>query len=76
MLNEPRETFTGRFEKTDDVRRVKNGLSVRRVRCFEDEHETALSVNESKAALLPDAFSGTVQTVYDFIVAFEVREDA
>ena len=76
MLNEPREVFTGRFEKTDDVRRVKNGLSVRRVRCIDGERETALTVNESKAALLPDVFVGTVQTVYDFVVAFEVKEDA
>lgn len=76
MLNEPREVFTGRFEKTDDVRRVKNGLSVRRVICIENERETVLTVNEAKAALLPDTFCGAVQTVYDFIVAFEVKENA
>lgn len=76
MLNEKREAFTGRFEKTDDVRRIKNGLSVRKVRCIEEERERVLSVNEEKAAQLPDAFSGTVQTVYDFIVAYEVNEDA
>ena len=58
------------------MRRVKNGLSVRRVRCIDGERETALTVNESKTALLPDVFVGTVQTVYDFIVAFEVKEDA
>lgn len=76
MLNGTREVFSGRFEKTDDVRRVGNGISVRRVYCEMDGHETALSVNEEKAALLPDAFDGTVQTVYDFIVAFEVKKDA
>ena len=75
MLNEPRETVTGRFEKTDDVRRMKNGLSVRKVRWSVEDHEAILSVNEAKAALLPDVFTGTVQTVYDFIVAYEVSED-
>lgn len=75
MLNEPRESFSGRFEKTDSVRRMKNGLSVRKVLLTKDGHETVLSVNEQKAALLPDAFTGTAQTVYDFIVAYEVDED-
>lgn len=76
MLNEPRETVVGRFEKTDDVRRIKNGLSVRRVQWHGEENEGTLSVNEQKAALLPDTFTGTVETVYDFIVAFEVSENA
>ena len=75
MLREPRKTLKGRFEKTETVRRIRNGMSVRMVRCFEGEHETILSVNGRKADLLPDAFTGTVQTVYDYIVAYEVEED-
>ena len=75
MLREPRETQRGRFEKTDDVRRVRNGMTVRKVRFFEDERERVLSVSEHLADRLPDTFSGTVETVYDFIVAYEVNGD-
>lgn len=75
MLKEPRETQSGRFEKTDDVRRIGNGISVRKVRVSREEHEQILSVAETLANKLPDRFSGTAQTVYDFIVAFEVDGD-
>ncbi len=75
MLNEQRKTVTGSFEKTGVVRRVKNGMNVRKVRCVENGFERVLSLNEQKASMLPDAFTGTVQTVYDYIVAYEVEED-
>jgi hypothetical protein len=75
MLREPRETQRGRFEKTGDVQRVRNGMTVRRVRFFEEERERVLSVSEHLADRLPDAFSGTVETVYDFIVAYEENGD-
>lgn len=75
MLSEPRVRVSGRFEKTDDVRRVKNGVTVRKVRMLSVPRDVLLNVNEEKAALLPDAFSGTVETVYDFIAAFEVDGD-
>lgn len=75
MLEEPRVKQIGRFEKTDDVRRVRNGVTMRKIRMTEDGHERMLSVNEALAGKLPDAFSGTVETVYDFIVAYEVNGD-
>lgn len=75
MLTGERETYAGRFEKTADVRRVKNGVTVRKVRLFAGERETLLNINEEKAAALPDAFTGTVETVYDFIAAYEVSDD-
>ena len=75
MLNEPRETVHGRFEKTDSISRMKNGVAVRKVLCTEGDRETVLSVNASLAKDLPDAFIGTAETVYSFIVAYEVDED-
>lgn len=76
MLNEPPARVSGRFEKTDDVRRIRNGVTVRRIRMRSEPRDVILNVNEQKAALLPDAFTGTVETVYDFITAFEVDGDA
>ncbi len=76
MLSESRETQVGRFEKTDEVRRVKNGMHVRKVLLYEGDRERVLSVSEKRAAKLPDVFSGTAETVYDFIVAYEVNGDA
>jgi len=59
MLTGPRETFSGRFEKLPGVYRVKKGVAIR---------------SDEKAARLPDVFDGTVETVYDCIVAFGVKE--
>ena len=70
MLDGPRERFTGSFRKLDGVYRVKRGVSVRKVSQQEDFHETLLTVYEAKACRMPDAFDGTVETVYDCIVAF------
>ena len=75
MLEEERQTQSGRFEKTDDVRRVKNGIAVRKVRMVQEGHERMLSVSEKLAPKLPDVFTGTVETVYDFIVEYEVNDD-
>jgi len=75
MLSEPRTTVTGSFEKTDDVRRVKNGVTVRKVRLQNASRDVLLNISEEKAALLPDAFSGTAETVYDFIAAYEADGD-
>ena len=75
MVSERRVTQSGRFEKTGDVRRVRSGITMRKVRMTEDGYERILSVNEAVAGRLPDAFSGTVETVYDFIVAYEVNGD-
>ncbi len=75
MLTGERETFVGRFEKTDEVRRVKHGVPVRKVRAYIDGYERVLSVSESKAERLPDAFAGRVETVYDFVAAYEVEDD-
>ena len=71
MLTGPRETFSGRFEKLEGVYRVKKGVSIRKVRLQDDFHETLLTISAEKAALVPDAFTGTVETVYDCIVAWE-----
>ena len=75
MRKEPRIEQTGRFEKTGEVRRMKNGMHVRKVILFDGSRERILSVSEQKAKELPDAFSGTAETVYDFIVAYEVNGD-
>ena len=74
MLTGPRETFSGRFEKLPGVYRVKKGVAIRKVRLREDFHETMFTLSEEKAARLPDVFDGTVETVYDCIVAFGVKE--
>ncbi len=74
MLTGPRETFSGRFEKLPGVYRVKKGVSIRKVRLKEDFHEIMLTLSDEKAARLPDVFTGTVETVYDCIVAFEAKE--
>ena len=73
MLTGPRERFEGRFEKLEGTWRVKRGVPIRKVRQREEFHEMLLSVYDEKAAQLPDAFEGAVETVYDCIVAF--RED-
>ena len=75
MLTGPRERFSGRFTKQDQVYRVKGGVSIRKVRLKEEVRDTLLTVSEEKAARLPDEFTGTVETVYDCIVAFEVQDD-
>ena len=75
MLSEPRTVQKGSFRKTDEVRRVRNGMHVRKVLFKEGERERVLSVSEMKASELPDAFSGTAETVYDYIVAYEVNGD-
>lgn len=75
MLSEPREIQRGRFTKTDEIRRVKNGMHVRKVLLTEGDRERILSVSEMKAKELPDSFSGTAETVYDYIVAYEADGD-
>ena len=74
MLTGPRESFTGRFTKLDGVYRVKKGVSIRKVRLQDDFHETLLTLSDEKAALVPDAFTGTVETVYDCIVAWGAED--
>lgn len=76
MLSELPKRVSGQFEKTDDVRHVKNGVTVRKIRMRSEPRDVILNVNEQKAAILPDRFTGTVETVYDFITAFEVDGDA
>lgn len=71
MLTGPRERFAGVFEKREGVYRVKKGVSIRKVALQGEFRETLLTVADEKAALLPDRFEGTVETVYDCIVAFE-----
>ena len=71
MLTGPRETYTGRFSQQTGAYRVKGGVSIRRVRLMEAYHETMLTVSEEKASRLPKEFQGTVETVYDCIVAFQ-----
>lgn len=75
MLNEPRAVQRGSFRKTDEVRYMRNGMHVRKVLMQEGERERILSVSEQRADKLPDAFTGTAETVYDYIVAYEVNGD-
>ena len=70
MLTGPRERYTGRFVQQEGVYRVKKGVSIRKVSLREDFHEILLSVYDEKAAQLPTEFEGTVETVYDCIVAW------
>ena len=74
MLTGPRETFSGRFTQLPGTWRVKKGVSIRKLRQQEDFHETLLSVYDEKASQLPEAFEGTVETVYDCVVAFREGE--
>ncbi len=76
MLTGARERCTGRFGKQEGVYRVKKGVSIRKVALREDFHETLLTVADEKASLLPDRFEGTVETVYDCIVAYEEGDRA
>ena len=76
MLTGPRERFSGRFTKLDGVYRVKRGVSIRKVRHEVDHREILLTVADEKSALLPESFEGTVETVYDCIVAYEEAENA
>ena len=73
MLTGPRETFSGRFTLQPGVWRVKKGVSIRKVKEQEEFHETLLSVYDEKASRLPEDFTGTVETVYDCIVAFRAE---
>lgn len=75
MLTGERETFVGRFTKTDEVKRVRHGVPVRKILAEIDGRERVLSVSEARSAQMPDAFSGTVEAVYDFIAAYEVNDD-
>ena len=70
MLTGPRERYAGRFTLQEGVYRVKKGVSIRKVSLQEDFHEILLSVYDEKAAQLPTEFEGTVETVYDCIVAW------
>ena len=73
MLTGPRETFSGRFTLQPGIWRVKKGVSIRKVKEQEEFHETLLSVYDEKASRLPEDFTGTVETVYDCIVAFRAE---
>ena len=75
MLTGPRERFSGRFEKKEGTWLVKKGVPIRKVMQREEFHETLLSVYAEKADRLPDTFTGTVETVYDCIVAFGRQAD-
>jgi hypothetical protein len=70
-----KETFEGRVEKTDELWHIRKGVSVRKVRVTADGRETVLNVSEALSKRLPDAFTGKVDVVYDFIVAYEVKAD-
>ena len=74
MLTGPRETFSGRFTLQKGVWRVKKGVSIRKVKEQEAFHETLLSLYDAKAPRLPEDFTGTVETVYDCIVAFQAED--
>ena len=75
MLSEPRVEQHGSFRKTGEVRLVRNGMHVRKVLLREGDRERVLSVSEMKAKELPDSFTGTAETVYDYIVAYEADGD-
>ena len=75
MLTGERERTEGTFVKTDEVTHVRNGVAVRKVRSEQNGRELVFRVAETKAAALPDAFTGAIETVYDFIAAYEVRND-
>ena len=55
------------------ILRLDRVMADRKVSLKEDFHETLLTVADEKADLLPDRFEGTVETVYDCIVAYEAE---
>ena len=71
-----RETYTGTFEQTDTVLRVRKGITLRRVNAHCGGRDTVLNVSEVKAKRLPKRFSGTVEAADFFIVTAEVNGDA
>ncbi len=76
MYEGERETVCGRFTKTGDVYRIRHGVTMRRVRFVsEDGHDSVLNICESLQKDLPDTFCGRADTVYGFIVAYEVTAD-
>lgn len=77
MREAEREAYTGTFEQTDEVLRVRKGVRLRRVRAVcDDGREHMLNLCEAKAKLLPKRFSGKVETADFFIVAAEVNGNA
>ena len=70
-----RKTVGGRFEKTNEVRYIRHGVTLRRVRLTSGERETMLVLYEPYAKRLPDTFVGAVETVNGFIVAYEVDDN-
>ena len=71
-----RETYTGTFEQTDTVLRVRKGITLRRVNAHCGGRDTVLNVSEVKAKRLPKRFCGTVEAADFFIVTAEVNGDA
>lgn len=70
-----RKTVGGRFEKTNEVRYIRHGVALRRVRAVYGERAAMLVLYEPYAKRLPDTFVGAVETVNDFIVAYEVDDN-
>jgi len=70
-----RKTVGGRFEKTNEVRYIRHGVTLRRVRLTSGERETMLVLYEPYAKKVPETFSGEAEIVNDFIVAYEVNGD-
>ena len=70
-----RKTIRGRFEKTNEVRYIRHGVTLRRVRAVYGERAAMLVLYEPYAKRLPDIFVGAVETVNDFIVAYEVDDN-
>ena len=75
MQEGERETFTGHFEKSADFYRIRRGVTVRHVHARIGERDMMLNVAEALSKDVPDAFSGTVETVHGFLVAYEVSAD-
>ncbi len=77
MREAERERVFGTFEQTNEVLRVRKGVTLRRVRAVcGDGREHMLNLCEAKAKLLPKRFSGMAETADFFIVAAEVNGDA
>ena len=71
MLEGEREIITGTFTLTDERVRVRNGVSMIRVRCDSPERVGALQLYEKKKEQFIAHMAKTVYAVYGFVVAYE-----
>ena len=76
MLQGPRETVTGTFTRTDEHIRIRRGVSMQKIQADTEGRTLALQLYDGAAKRFPRTGVVRVETVYGFIVAYEVADDA